>query len=451
MNTETVSRKSQVKRAAVGGSVLLAAVLVAFVATRGAPESAADTGHNHGAPAAGVTAAPVLLTDAQAQRIGVTFAVAELGSVKREIRTVGQITFDETRVGTIALKIDGWVERLYVNSTGQPIARGQPLLSLYSPMLVSAQEELLLAARLARDVAGGTAEAQQSARDLLASARRRLALWDIPENEIATIERSGEVRRALTMRAPLGGFVLEKNVFVGQRIMAGDAIYRVADLGTVWVEGEIFEQDLAAVSIGQMVHTDLQALPSEHHMGRITYIYPTLNPETRTARMRVELKNPGLRLKPGMYATLRIDGATRDQVLTVPRTAVLATGERSIVFVRRGDGRLEPRDVVVGMAGVDRVEILSGLVAGEQVVASATFLIDAESNLGAALSAMSGDDGAALAAPSGGPGMRGVEPTPAAAAPRSTNPPAPSPPRADKRDAPPLDHTDHSDHSRHED
>jgi Cu(I)/Ag(I) efflux system membrane fusion protein len=369
-----------------GAAALGGAAVVAYLATRDAPPPAAAGGHDHAAMAAGAReASPVALTAAQAARIGVTYATATVGTLVQEVRTVGQITFDETRVRAVSPKVEGWVERLHVGTTGQPVRAGEPLLSVYSPMLVSAQEELLLVRRLVDDVRGADAEARRGAEELLASARRRLAYWDIPASEIAAIERTGEVRRALTLRAPASGYVLEKRVLEGQRIMAGDPLYRVADLSVVWVEGEVFEQDLAAVREGQMVHADFQALPGEHRMGRITYVYPTLDPETRTARVRVELPNPGLALKPGMYATIRIEGAPRASVLSVPRTAVLVTGERSLVFVRRPDGVLEPRDVRIGVTTHERVEILSGLAAGDTVVASATFLIDAESNLGSAL------------------------------------------------------------------
>jgi Cu(I)/Ag(I) efflux system membrane fusion protein len=182
--------------------------------------------------------------------------------------------------------------------------------------------------------------------------------------------------------------VLEKNVVAGQRIMAGDPLYRVADLSSVWVEGEVFEQDLATVHVGQMVHADLQALPGEHRMGRISYVYPIVNPDTRTARVRVLLANDDMRLKPGMYATLRIAGTSRSGVLTIPRDAVLSTGERSIVFVKAAGSHLTPREVSLGASNDERVEILRGLSAGDTVVASATFLVDAESNLGKALGGM---------------------------------------------------------------
>ena len=415
-------------RGAVYAAVLLAAIGGVWWATRRSSEpTATPAGHDHGATAGGDSARPVALTAEQARRIGVTYAVATVGPLGKEVRTVGQITYDETRLQTIVPKIDGFVETLYVNATGQPVAVGQPLLTVYSPMLVQAQEELLLARRLQGDVAGGSGDAQRSASDLLQSARRRLAYWDIPASEIAAIERSGQVRKTLTLRSPAGGYVLEKNVVAGQRIMAGDALYRVADLRTVWVEGEVFEQDLANVRVGQTVHADLQALPGEHRMGRIAYIYPTLTAETRTAKVRVVLPNAGLRLKPGMYATLRIAGTERPNVLTVPRDAVLSTGERSLVFVREANGQLAPREVALGLASDERVEVLRGLAAGETVVASATFLVDAESNLGKAVGGMGDMPGMDMSTPpkplpmqdSGRPTARGVRPTPPTASPHA--------------------------------
>jgi membrane fusion protein, copper/silver efflux system len=393
---------ARILRLAAYPAVLVATLGVVYVATRDGkatpPPSAA---HDHGAPAAGAstTAKPVKLTDADARRIGVTFATATLGSLSREVRTVGQITFDESRVRAIAPKIDGWVERLYVNTTGQPVEQGQPLLSIYSPMLVTAQEELLLARRLQGDVGAADASTTQRAADLVASARRRLAYWDISASEIAEIERSGAVRKTLTLRSPASGYVLEKNVLAGQKIMAGDALYRVADLHVVWVEGEVYEQDLAAVRVGQTVRAEFQALPGEHRTGRISYVYPTLDPATRTVRVRVVLPNHDLRLKPGMYATIRITGGAREAVLTVPRSAVLSTGERSIVFVRDAGGALGPREVALGASNEERIEILRGVTAGETVVASATFLVDAESNLGTALGGMGDMPGMELTTP----------------------------------------------------
>ena len=375
------NRFSRRTAAIAGSGILVAAAVTAWLVTRSPEPEETPASHNHAAAATSPTAMPVTLSAEQANRIGVTYAVATLGVSSREIRTVGQVTFDETRVRTISPKVEGWVDRLIVNFTGQPVQRGQPLLTIYSPMLVTAQEELLLARRLTSDIAGGSAEARKNADEMIESARRRLAYWDISPAEITAIERSGQVRKTLTLRSPYGGYVLEKNVVEGQRVMMGDALYKLADLSELWVEGEVFERDLPAVRLGQSVTAEFEGLAGEQRHGRITYIYPTVNPETRTARVRVTVTNPGMRLKPGMYATLRMNTESSVATLAVPRSAVLQTGERTLVFVKLGNGKLQPREVKVGTANGDRIEVMSGLSAGDTVVASATFLVDAESNL----------------------------------------------------------------------
>ncbi|MEP6621849.1 MAG: efflux RND transporter periplasmic adaptor subunit [bacterium] len=371
------------------GAVLTVAVGGVYLVTRKSTATPEPAAHTNASPARGAdTAKSVMLSVADARRIGVTYATATVGPLGREIRTVGQVTFDETRVRAISLKMDGWVDRLLVNETGQRVSVGQPLLTIYSPMLVAAQEELLLAKRLQGDVSSAAGDARANAAELLLSARKRLAYLDVPDDEIADVERSGVVRKALAIRASAGGFVMEKNVLAGQRVMAGDALFKVADLSTVWAEGEVFEQDLVGVRVGQEVHADFQALPATHRSGRIAYVYPTLSQETRTVKIRIVLPNTDLELKPGMYATIRIAGAERAAALTVPRSAVLSTGERSIVFVRDAKGSLAPREVALGASNDERIEILRGLAVGETVVASATFLVDAESNLGSALGGM---------------------------------------------------------------
>lgn len=407
--------RMRASRVAIYGGVLLLALVAVYLATRGTSgTAAAPSAHEHGK--AGGGSQIVSLTGEQERRIGVTFAEVTMGTLEHRVRTVGEIVYDETRVQAIAPKIDGWVEQLLVNATGQPVSVGQPLLTIYSPMLVTAQEELLLARKLQSDVTGGSDEARRGATELLASARSRLEAWDIAPSEIAEVERSGQARRTLTLRSPAGGYVLEKNVLAGQRVMAGDALFKVADLRTVWVEGNVFERDLANVRVGQLVHADFQALPGEHRMGRIAYIYPVLEPTTRTAKVRVVLRNDDLRLKPGMYATLGIAGVARRDVLTVPRGAVLSTGERDIVFVRDAQGRLASREVALGDVSDERVEILRGLSAGETVVASGTFLVDAESNLEKALGGMGNMPGMDVGAP--------PEPLPMQPAPHDKRPPA---------------------------
>jgi len=309
-----------------------------------------------------------MLTREDERRIGVTFSTAIVSPLATEVRSVGQVTYDETRVKTIAPKLDGWVDQLFVNITGQPVRQGDPLLAIYSPMVVSAEEELLLAAQLGRDMAAASPEARRGSVELREAARRRLLYWDIAPADVARIESSGEVQKTVTLRSPVSGVVVEKAVLGGQKIMAGDALFKVADLSVVWVEGEVFERDLAAIRVGQVVRAEFQALPGQTRTGRITYIYPIVNPETRTARIRVELPNRDLALKPGMYATIRIQSTSPVPTLNVPRSAVLTTGERNLVFVRRNDGMLEPRDITVGLTSDDRIQVLTGLRAGETVV-----------------------------------------------------------------------------------
>lgn len=381
----------------------IAALVVAWWMTRApaVPVESAAPGHDHAAQtaASGEAARSVSLSADQARRIGVTYAEVTSAPFAIEVRTVGQVVVDETRVHAVTLRYDGWVERLHVDRTGQAVRAGEPLFDLYAPMVVSAQEELLLARKLAAELGTGETRAQTEAADLVRSARRRLSWWDVPEDEIARLEREGEATRILTPRAPVSGVVLEKNVIAGQRVMAGDVLYRLVDLSTVWVEGEVFEQDLRGVALGQATTATFDALPGTRWSGRVTFIAPTLAPETRTIRVRVALANVGLQLKPGMFATLRLSGSARGAVLTVPRSAVLATGERMLVFVRQSDGSLVPREVEVGASSADRIEIVRGLVARETVVASATFLVDAESNLRTALGGMGDMPGMEITSP----------------------------------------------------
>lgn len=386
------TRSRRVLRIAVSVAVVAVAILAAVVLTRATPDASATAGHDHAAATAD-SAVPVALTAEGARRIGVTFAEVTIGAMTTDVASLGQVTYDETRTTAIGPKVDGWVEKLHVNFTGQEVRVGDALLDIYSPMLVTAQEELLLAARLVRDLANGTDEGRRSAEEMLASARRRLQYWDIPAADVERIERTGQATRTFTLRAASRGVVVEKAVLSGQRIMAGETLYRLADLRTVWVDGQIFEHDLALVRTGQRVSVEIQAYPGERWPGSVTYVYPLVDAATRTARIRVALANPGQRLKPGMFSTVHLTSALRARVMTVPRSAVLETGQRSIVFLKTASGTLEPLEVVTGVANDDRIEIRSGLQAGDTVVASATFLIDAESNLKSALDNMAGMPG----------------------------------------------------------
>lgn len=397
-----------------GLAIFVLALVAAVFATlrlgkRATP--AVPAAHEHGAGSTAEVRQPVRLSAEAARRIGVTFAPVTLGPVVREIRAVAQVTYDETRVSVVAPKVDGWVERLRVNATGQPVRRGQPLFDLYSPMVVTAEQELLLAKGLSRQVAGADQDARAGAASLVAAARGRLLAWDIAPADVQALERSGQVGRTVTLRAPVSGIVIEKQVLEGQRIMAGDVIYRIADLSHVWLEGEVFEQDLPAAKVGQPVTAEFAALPGTSRRGRIGYVYPTLDPATRTARIRIELANPELRLKPGMYATVRFTNRSAP-LLSVPRSAVLSTGERNLAFLKRADGAFEPRPVTVGRATEDRLEILQGLTQRDTVVASATFLVDAESNLGTSLGGMGNMPGMDIRPPASESGSSGRPPAP---------------------------------------
>lgn len=365
-------------------SVVAVAAVALFVGLRSEGESPAEAamqGHDHAAMSAGTgELQPVMLDTEAGRRIGISYATAERRVLTRYVQTVGSVVYDETRLATVNPKIEGWVEKLHVDFTGAPVRAGQELMDVYSPALVSAQEELILAARLVRDATGERAAA--SAQELLASARRRLAYWDIPGEEIRRIEERGEPSRTMTLRAPASGMVVEKSVVEGDRIAPGMVLFRIADLSRVWIEAEVFEKDLSAVALRQGALVFFEAYPGETFRGSVTYVYPTVSVQARTARVRIELPNPGGRIKPGMYARVTIDVPPTGPVLVVPRGAVIETGLRTIVFVVEPGGALVPRDVRLGRVSGQLAEVLSGLVEGDRVAASAAFLVDAESNLG---------------------------------------------------------------------
>jgi membrane fusion protein, copper/silver efflux system len=336
--------------------------------------------------------APVHLTSDQARAIGITFTTVDRGPLTRVIRTVGQVIPAEPNLSDVTARIDGFVDRLFVDATGRVVRKGEPLLSLYSPMLVTAQEELLTALRLASSLDSSDAESWRNAQALVAASRRRLAYWDISPDQIAKLERTGEVTKTLTLTAPSNGVVLEKMVVAGQGVTPGMKLYRIADLSTVWMEGEVFEQDLALIRVGAEARVELAAYPGGPRRGRVSFVYPVVDEQSRTARVRVVLANAGGALRPGMYATLSFDAILDPDRLSVPAEAVVMTGERNLVFVVRPDGTLEPREVVLGARGDGRVQILRGVAAGDRIVASANFLVDAESRLatGAGMADMPG-------------------------------------------------------------
>jgi membrane fusion protein, copper/silver efflux system len=374
------------KRVVVAG---LAGILV-VAACRAKPAPAGMTAEEHARMSAGGGAADtapadrqaVHLTADQARAIGVRFTVVTRGPLAREVRTVGQVVPAEPNLADITPKIEGFVDRLFVDATGVPVRRGQPLLAIYSPMLVSAQQELLTAIHLAQSVDSTAPEASRNAQDLVAAARRRLAYWDISAEQIDRLERTGEVTKNLTLVAPFNGVVMEKMVVAGQGVMPGMKLYRLANLSTVWVEGEVFEQDLGLIRAGAPVHVELGAYPGRTFAGRVSFVWPMVEAQSRTGRVRVVLANPQGLIKPGMYATLLFDATLGRDLLSLPAEAIVQTGERNLVFVLAADGALEPREVTVGGRADGRIRILGGVAEGDRVVASANFLIDAESRLG---------------------------------------------------------------------
>ena len=380
----------------IGGVALAGVAAWFFTRDVGAPTM--DPAHQHGAATGAASGAGTMFTvdSASLSRIGVTFATAERGPLAREVRVAARVALDETRRSVIAPKVDGWVEELFVNATGVPVREGDPLFAIYSPMLVAAQEELLVAAGLA-EAALTRGDSAATAVDLLRSARRRLAYWDVPPAEIDRLVRSRETTRTLVFRAPRDGVVLEKNVVAGQSVMVGEVTFAVAALDRVWVEGEVFEQELAAAWVGATATVEALALPGETRRGRVTFVSPVVRAETRTATVRVELDNADGRLKPGMLAAITLSAAS-GAVVHVPRSAVLVSGARTLVYVLMPDGMLEAREVRLGVATDERQAVTQGLREGERVVRSATFLVDGESNLRSATGGMAGMPG--MTAPS---------------------------------------------------
>lgn len=322
------------------------------------------------------------------QKLGVRTEAATLRELTRTVRAVGIVQANERGLYTVAPRFEGWIQKLYVNTTGQAVSKGQPLMDIYSPDLITAQQEYLIAVNGKQSVGDGSPEAQASMHRLMESALQRLRNWDISEAELKQLQKDGKTRQYLTLRSQANGVVLEKPSIEGKRFMAGEMLYQIADLSSVWLLANVFEQELGLVHQGQAVKIYVDAYPDKVFTGTVTFIYPTVTPETRTAKVRIELANPAGLLKPAMYARTEFASShSKDKALTVPDSAVLDTGTRQLVLVQRGEGRFEPRPVTLGMRADGFVEVLDGLQAGDQVVVSANFLIDAESNLKAALGA----------------------------------------------------------------
>ena len=309
------------------------------------------------------------------QNMGLRTALVTKGAVRRNIRSVGVIDFNETALSEVTTKFKGWIEKLYVDSTGKQVHKGEPLFEIYSPDLYTAQNEYVLAA------ARGTG--------LKESALTKLKYWDVSAEQLAELEKSGQPKKTLSVSAPRDGVVVEKMAVEGQMVEAGMKLYRVADLSTVWVQSQVYEQDLGFIKLGQEAIVSLSYLPDRKFRGRVTYIYPTVDEKTRTAKVRMEFHNPGFFLKPGMFATVQIESELEAEAVLVPDMAVLRSGEKNTVFVALDGGKFEPRTVTIGARSENNTyQVLNGLKEGERVVTSGQFMLDSESQLREAIQKM---------------------------------------------------------------
>lgn len=385
--------------------------------------------YEEGEAASSMPAGTVKIDAARQQLIGVTYGEVTEEPLVHTIRAVGKLTYDETRIARIHPKIEGWIEHVYVDFTGKQVKKGEALLSVYSPELVSAQQELLIA-KQAKDSLGTLPDAEISAnaRSLYASSRERLRLWDISEKQIEEVESSGKVTKALTLYSPISGFVLTRNAFEAQRVTAETELYTVADLSTLWVLADVYEYEIPQIRVGQAATVTFLYLPGHRYSGRVTYIYPQLDNATRTLKVRVEVPNPNYELKPDMFANVELR-SDYGRALSVPEEAVLDSGAEQLVFVARDGGYFEPRKVQAGAKVNGRVIVLSGLAAGERIVTSGNFLVDSESRLKSATGAM---------------GAAGHGPEPAQPEEKKQSPANPTPGERQKR--PPAQKMDHSGH-----
>jgi Cu(I)/Ag(I) efflux system membrane fusion protein len=315
------------------------------------------------------------------QKLGVRTEAAAMRMLGKTVRAAGRIEPDERRVFAVTAKFEGYVERLHVNATGQPVAKGQPLFEAYSPELVSAQREYAIAMQGLEAMKDAGADAQAGMRQLADSSLSRLRNWDLSPSQVTALMKSGQPQRTISFPSPVSGVVSEKKALQGMRFMPGEMLYQVTDLSSVWVIADLSEQDIGLVKSGAKARVTTTAYPNEAFEGRITYVYPTMKAETRSIPVRVEMANPGGKLKPAMFAQVEVTVGSKSPVLTVPDSAVIDTGTRRIVLVQVKEGRFEPREVDIGARGENYVEILTGVKDGEQVVVAANFLIDAESNL----------------------------------------------------------------------
>ena len=332
----------------------------------------------------------VVIDPSIVQKMGVQIDTVKKGILSRNVRTVGKVEVDETKQRSINSKINGWVEKLYIDFTGKSVSKGQPLMEIYSPELVSTQEEYLQALVHEEHMENSTLSgAKTGAVSLVESAKRRLKNWDISDTDIKKLEDSEDVKKTMTLYSPSNGFVLDKMVVQGQNISSGMELLKLADLSTVWILADVYQHELSSVKIGQNVDVELSYLSGKKFAGKVTFIYPTMNEETKTAKIRIEVKNsPQIEFKPGMFATVEINSTSGKQELIVSDQSIIRTGKNDVVIVSIGGGKFDPREVTLGNSFNGYSEVLNGLHAGESYVVSSQFLIDSESNIKTAIKQM---------------------------------------------------------------
>lgn len=327
------------------------------------------------------------------QTIGVKYEEVARRPLEKIIRTVGRVAVDERKLAKVTIKFHGWIEQLLVSATGDHVKKGQMLFTIYSPDLVATQEEYLLALQSRKQLGESEfPEVSRGSKDLLEATRRRFQLWDIEEDHIRELEKTGKVLKTLPIHSPITGTVLKKDALAGAHVEPGEELYTIADLSRLWILADIYEYELSFVKIGQSAAVTLTYDPGTVLTGHVGFVYPTLDPKTRTAKVRFELDNPNEKLKPDMYANvaLRVNLGTR---LAIPQEAVIESGQKQIVFLHLGGGRLEPRLIKTGVRTGEWYEVLEGLKEGDHLVTSANFLIDSESRLKSVVESMGGMSG----------------------------------------------------------
>jgi Cu(I)/Ag(I) efflux system membrane fusion protein len=357
------------------------------------PASKAQTRGDLSSPSLELTSRTVTIAPDRLQTIGVRFEEVARRPLEKVIRTVGRVEIDERRLARVNLKFAGWIDELFVSAIGDHVKKGQSLFTIYSPDIVATQEEYLLALQSIKELGQSEfPEVSRGAKDLLEATRRRFQLWDITQDHIRELEQTGKVLRTLPMHSPITGTVTRMEARRGTYVSPGTELYMIADLAHIWILGDIYEYELPFITVGQGAAVTLSYDPSTKLHGHVGFIYPTLDPKTRTAKVRFELKNPGEKLKPEMYVNvaLKIPLGAR---LAVPRDAIIESGERQLIFIHHGGGKLEWRSVTLGVSAGDWVEVAEGLKEGDHIVTSANFLIDSESQLKAAVGGMGGMPG----------------------------------------------------------